>query len=169
VALEDDFNALWEAHHRQVLAYALRRTDAASAQDVAAETFTVAWRRAGEIPRDALPWLLGVARKVLANQSRSHRRQAALANELADAARDFRPSGDTDHELFAALAALTETDREALILSGWDGLSAAQAGRVLGCSAAAFRVRLLRARRRLAIQLQRDHADAGQPVEEGAL
>jgi RNA polymerase sigma-70 factor (ECF subfamily) len=143
------FEALWESHHRRVHAYALRRTDPASAQDAVSETFLVAWRRRAEMPPEPLPWLLGVARLVLANQARSQRRQIALADVLFATAQAQRDDRDIDTSLFAALAGLGERDREALLLVGWDGLTSAEAAVALGCSATAFRVRLLRARRRL--------------------
>src|SRR3954471_20347596 len=77
---QSEFERLWARHHRRVHAYALRRTDRASAEDVVSETFLTAWRRRGEMPADELPWLLGVARLVLANQARSQRRRDALAH-----------------------------------------------------------------------------------------
>lgn len=52
-------------------------------------------------------------------------------------------------ELLEALATLTETEREALFLTAWDGLTAAEAAHVAGCSVPAMHVRLFRARRRL--------------------
>ena len=67
------FTVLWQAHHGAVLRYARRRTDAESAADVVSETFLVAWRRLGDIPADleqTLPWLYGVARRVLCNLER---------------------------------------------------------------------------------------------------
>jgi hypothetical protein len=39
------FERLFADHARDVLAYALRRTDAATVEDVVAEVFAVAWRR----------------------------------------------------------------------------------------------------------------------------
>lgn len=156
-----DFEQLWDRHHRRVHAYALRRTDPASAQDVVSETFLVAWRRRAELPADELPWLLGVARLVLANHARSRRRQDALARVFtAQAARAHDDPADVDHEVLRAIAALEADDREALILVGWDGLRPAEAALAAGCSPAAFRVRLFRARRRLAAQLRRE-ADLG--------
>jgi RNA polymerase sigma-70 factor (ECF subfamily) len=156
-----DFEQLWDRHHRRVHAYALRRTDPASAQDVVSETFLVAWRRRAELPADELPWLLGVARLVLANHARSRRRQDALARTFIDqAARMHADPADVDHEVLRAIAALEADDREALILVGWDGLRPAEAALVVGCSPPTFRVRLLRARRRLAAQLRRE-ADLG--------
>ena len=57
------FDRLFAAHFDAVRAYAWRR-DPATADDVAAETFLVAWRRLEDIPADSLPWLIGVARNM---------------------------------------------------------------------------------------------------------
>jgi RNA polymerase sigma-70 factor, ECF subfamily len=150
-----EFEELWARHHRRVLAYALRRTDRGSAEDAVSETFLIAWRRRAEMPRGELPWLLGVARGVLANQARSRRRRDALARLMVDHATASRGAGiEVDRELLEAIAALGADDREALILVGWDGLRPAEAARVVGCQPATFRVRLLRARRRLRAQLE---------------
>ncbi|HEV7750154.1 MAG TPA: RNA polymerase sigma factor [Baekduia sp.] len=158
------FEQLWARHHRRVYAYALRRTDRASAQDVVSETFLTAWRRRADLPREELPWLLGVARMVLANHARSQRRRDALTQVFADqASRASTEPAGADHELLHAIATLSPDDREALILVGWDGLRPAEASRVVGCSPAAFRVRLLRARRRLAVQLEH-RAESGHPL-----
>src|SRR3954451_9417701 len=105
-----------------------------------------AWRRRAEMPSDELPWLLGVARLVLANHARSGRRREALTRVFVDhAARVGAEPASVDHELLHAIAALAPGDREALIFVGWDGLRPAEAARVVGCTAATFRVRLLRA------------------------
>ncbi|MCW2991371.1 MAG: polymerase, sigma-24 subunit, subfamily [Solirubrobacterales bacterium] len=153
MAGDDAFEELWNAHHRRVLAYALRRTDRGSAQDVVSDAFLVAWRRRAELPADPLPWLLGVARHVLANHDRSRRRHAALVRVLIDQSQES--AGEPpDVPLLAALAELEPGDREVLLLVGWDGLTSAQAGASMGCSAATFRVRLLRARRRLRARLE---------------
>ncbi len=53
-----------------------------------AETFLVAWRRLDDVPADALPWLYGVARRVLANERRSAGRRAALEQRVATTAAD---------------------------------------------------------------------------------
>ena len=52
--------------------------------------------------------------------------------------------------MLRGIAGLTEVEREALLLTSWDGLAAAQAAMVARCSTTAFHVRLHRARRRLA-------------------
>jgi RNA polymerase sigma factor (sigma-70 family) len=146
------FEHLFRATYPAVRGYALRRTSPDAAQDAVAETFLVAWRRFDEVPEDALPWLFGVARRVLANQRRASGRGEALQRRLAATA---QPESLEEHVtesevVHAALARLSERDREALMLVAWHGLSGKRAARAAGCSRAAFDVRLHRARRRLA-------------------
>jgi DNA-directed RNA polymerase specialized sigma24 family protein len=149
--------ALWHEWHRHVLAYALRRADPATAEDVVAETFAIAWRRLAEMPDRPLPWLLGVARRVLANHRRGERRRRALVDRLpVPAAPEGAPAG----RALGALASLRERDREVLLLHAWEGLDHAEAGTVMGCSAATFAVRLHRARRRFERELERVDAAA---------
>ncbi|HEV2999433.1 MAG TPA: RNA polymerase sigma factor [Solirubrobacteraceae bacterium] len=172
------FERLYDAHYAPVLAYALRRSERSVAHDVAAETFLVAWRRLDDVPADAAPWLYGVARRVLANERRGAGRRAALAERLRQLPAR-RPPGEAlegagSGSLAEALARLPERDREALMLVAWEGLSTAQAARAMGCAPAALRVRLHRARRRLARaldDLQSPHAPQRQihePTEEAA-
>ena len=53
-----------------------------------------------------------------------------------------------------AFARLRPDDREILALAGWEGLGSDEIATVLGCSRGAARLRLHRARKRLARQLQ---------------
>ncbi len=81
----DSFERLYDAHFADVLAFALRRVaDPADAADVTAETFLVAWRRLPDVPAGAAAraWLLGVARRALANARRGSRRRDGLADRL---------------------------------------------------------------------------------------
>lgn len=71
----EEFSALYREHYGAVLRYCRRRTDEETARDAAAETFLVAWRRREVVPQDPLPWLYGVARRVLANAARGAGRQ----------------------------------------------------------------------------------------------
>lgn len=150
---------LYRAHAKHVLAYALRRSDTATAEDVVSEVFLVANRRLVEVPSDALPWLYGVARRVLANQRRSEKRRASLHAALGVLARDRTtappPAFPADTSLLEALATLRPDDREVLMLTAWEGLDAAGAAAVLGCSVAAVYTRLHRARARLQTELER--------------
>lgn len=156
------FESMFRATYDRVLAYALRRADPADAEDVVWETFAVAWRRLDDVPSDALPWLYAVARRTLANSRRSVRRRAQLATRLAAENRlssivDSDPSEQLEEAavMRAALNALAEADREALMLIAWEGLDNERASIVLGVSAQAFAVRLHRARRRLDDEIER--------------
>ena len=166
------FQALFEAHRVAIFAYARRRVDADAAADVVADTFLVAWRRLDAVPDDALPWLYGVARKVVANQLRAARRADALVDRLvgdhAAAAEHVAHACAPDPRvlaLHAALARLGERDREALRLVAWEGLDAERAARAAGCTRATFAVRLHRARRRLAAAMSEERAAAVSPLE----
>jgi RNA polymerase sigma factor (sigma-70 family) len=148
---QERFEALYGAHAGAVLGYALRRTSPANADDVVAEVFLVAWRRLQDVPDDARIWLLGVARRVLANQRRGQTRQLAVRDRLAgDASLSFSPADSGDERVWHALATLKDDDREALLLLGWEGLSHGEAARLLGIRARTFSVRLHRARKRFA-------------------
>jgi RNA polymerase sigma-70 factor (ECF subfamily) len=142
---------MYRKHEPRVLAYALRRASPELAKDAVAETFLAAWRRFDEFSGDPLPWLIAAARKALANQRRSSVRQLRLAGRLAELPLGHAALGDqldTAAATREALERLRPQDREALLLIGWDGLTPSQAADSLGYSAATFRVRLHRARRR---------------------
>jgi RNA polymerase sigma-70 factor, ECF subfamily len=145
------FEQVFDEHFRAVSAYAHRRAAKAEAEDAVAETFLVAWRRLDEVPSDAKPWLLGVARRVLANQRRAAGRRLALAQRVAQE----RAAEPERGPILEALERLSESDRELLLLMAWDGLSTGEAAAALGCSRAAVKVRLHRARHRLRVELER--------------
>lgn len=167
------FELLFDRHRRSVLGYALRRVDEpADAADALAETFLVAWRRLGDVPDgdDARPWLLAVARRVLANQRRGERRRGGLAQRLGQELTAQLPAaggsggvggdpaavaddGGGAARVRGALARLTEEDRELLQLAAWEELAPAQIAVVLGVRPVTARSRLHRARRRLRAQL----------------
>jgi RNA polymerase sigma-70 factor (ECF subfamily) len=155
-AASDRFEKLFRAHYERVLSYARRRTNSSVADDAVAETFLIAWRRLESIPRNELPWLLGVTRRVLANQRRRDATQDRVelrfaAEPVADEVRD----STLDPELTLAFSQLGERDQELLRLIAWEGLTPAEAARVLGWSAVGTRVRLHRARGRLQSLLAR--------------
>jgi RNA polymerase sigma factor (sigma-70 family) len=148
-----DFEELYRVTYPRVRAYTRSMASPEDADDAVAETYAIAWRRQRDIPRGAeLGWLIGVARRVLANARRSRRRAGALHALL-----DLQPRAPgpdpaervEDGELRAALMALSPLDREAVVLTSWFDLSSADAARALGVTPAAFRMRTARARRRL--------------------
>jgi RNA polymerase sigma factor (sigma-70 family) len=160
---KERFEDLYAQHAVSVKGYALRRTDPARADDVVAEVFLIAWRRLPDVPAEPRPWLFGVARRVLSNERRRAARQDAVADRLSvpdGASADGAGAGGA---LGAALAALSDTDREALLLTAWEGLNHREAARVLGVREATFTVRLHRAKRRLARALERRQPTAATP------
>jgi RNA polymerase sigma factor (sigma-70 family) len=161
------FEALFERWHPEVRAYVLRRAPQAIVEDVVSETFLVAWRALDSVPEEPLPWLYGVARRTLANHRRGRLRSAALSTRLMrtlvpPSEQEAPVSEEVEPRLRDALLALTVREREALLLVAWEGLSPAQAASALGCSSAAFRVRLHRARGHLARLLERAPSEAVQ-------
>jgi RNA polymerase sigma factor (sigma-70 family) len=153
---------LFAEHGRAVRAYALRRVDPTAADDVVSDVFVVAFRRLEVIPEPPLPWLLGTARKIIANQRRAAGRRELLAAQLEPLhAGVWSDQRSDSHPLLAALAQLSDGDREAILLVAWEELDAASAAAVLGCSRPTFAVRLHRARRRLAAVLSQQHQAEG--------
>jgi RNA polymerase sigma-70 factor, ECF subfamily len=147
------FEALYRAHCGAVRAFVHRRVASAAADDVVSEVFVLAWRRLDQTPPDELPWLLGIARGVLANERRGAARRLALRDRLkANAVAEIEHAPDSfggESPVLLALGSLGQRDQELLLLVAWDGLDRAQAAAVLGIGTAAFSVRLHRARRRL--------------------
>lgn len=175
---ETDFRSLYERAQPDVLRFVQRRCHPSHADDVTAEVFLVAWRRYDDLPADLdgrRAWLFGVARRSLANARRGQDRQEALAVRIADV-HDGVEQGEHPEEVAARLDLarawhrLDAQHQEALALHVWDGLSSADAGRVLGVSPTAYRLRLMRARRALARHLsaaEQAGAPAAEPITEG--
>lgn len=162
------FDRLYRAHHREVLAYCMRRANRADAEEVASEVFAIAWRRLEDVPTGdgALPWLFGVARKTLANRWRAIRRRRRLLDRLRGLGPDAPAPPElvvlrrVEHRLaLEALGRLGERDQEVLRLAAWEKLSHRDIGRALGCSEQAAAQRVSRARKRLARELGRLHVD----------
>jgi RNA polymerase sigma factor (sigma-70 family) len=146
------FSTLYTTFHPQIYRYGVRRLPhEEAAAELAQDVFVITWRRRAEVPAEVLPWLYGVARRVLANRVRADARRPVPLADLPETAVAEAPAGVLD--LRAALAVLPELDQEILRLVGWEELSVSEAARVLGCSRTAAGVRLHRARRRLSAAL----------------
>ena len=145
------------AHLRAVTAYA-RRRGSRDADGIAAEAMSIAWRRLADVPRDdSLPWLYATARNLVLAERRAASRAAAGAPEASVPAPEL---DELDPQLDRAFRSLCPTDREALLLVAWEDLTPSQAARALAMKPTAFRVRLLRARRRLRDALDEERRPA---------
>ena len=160
------FEQIYNSYSGLILAYAARRTqNIDDAADVVAETFTVAWRRIGDVPagEEARPWLYGVARRVLANQHRSVKRRTRLDDKLRSAAASTRAvpldAGSDRASTLTALSRLSDQDQELITLTAWDGLDSNDLAIVLRCGAGTARVRLHRARRRFEQHLEAERGN----------
>ena len=157
----DRLAAVYDECAPRVYAYALRHSGPTDADDVLAETFAVAWRRLDAVPEPAIGWLIVTARNVMASQRRADRRRVELAQVFAEQSEALGTGSDPAAEevvvqrlaLLGALDTLSEREREALLLTAWDGLGHTDAAAVARCSPRAFRARLMRARARLAAAL----------------
>jgi RNA polymerase sigma factor (sigma-70 family) len=159
---ERSFEQLYREHAAAVRRYVRRRVAAEEVDDALAEIWLTAWRRRGDLPPSPLPWLYGTARRALANQRRGRSRLRALVNRIAATpALSDVPPALADSALRDALARLPERDREALLLTAWEGLSVRDAAMAMNCSPAAFNSRLHRARMRLAEALAATEASPG--------
>ena len=159
-AAEERFAAVF-AHLAAIAAYA-RRRGSRDPDGIAAEAMAIAWRRLADVPTaDARPWLIVTARNLLLAERRSEPetgRQPLGDVDLAAPAQPLASELDLDPALARGLRALSENDREALLLIAWEDLTPALAAASLGISQTAFRVRLHRARRRLGARLSEQAA-----------
>lgn len=154
--------------------YLRRRVPHDQAEEVFADTLLTIWRRLDRVPQDQpLPWCYAVARKTLANHRRGRERQLRLVSKL-ETLRPDTPLTDPaelieDGDLVAALEALPESDQELLRLWAWESLEPREIALVLGTTSNSVSLRLGRAKRKLADELERqnrrtsgqiDHRDA---------
>jgi RNA polymerase sigma-70 factor (ECF subfamily) len=156
----DRFARVFDRHHAEIHGFASRRIGASLADDVAAETFLIAFdrrRRYDLAHPDARPWLYGIASNLIARHHRAEvRRYRALARAgvaeqldgLTEQAADRVDAEAIRARLAAALAEIDERDREVLLLVAWAQLSSEEAARALGIRPGTARSRLHRARKK---------------------
>ncbi|MDO5065720.1 MAG: RNA polymerase sigma factor [Propionibacteriaceae bacterium] len=152
--IETRFRELYEATSGRVYAFLRRHSDPDLAETVTAEVFVKAWRNFETMGPEPLGWLITTARRTLIDHQRSRGRRARLTEQVYVMERSAsEPSPETTvterRAVLEALEQLSETDREALLLIGWDGLTHEMAAEVLGVSRPSFTKRLGRARQRL--------------------
>jgi RNA polymerase sigma-70 factor (ECF subfamily) len=162
------FDQIYERHHRSIVAYCLRRTSPEDAYAAANEVFEVAWKRSSEMPAGerTLPWLYGVARRVLFHQRRSATRFSRLTSKAARQPALHQPQPDhvvvqrLEYEMVcSAVNRLPADDKEMLLLSAWEGLTHAEIAETMGHTLTTVDKRLARAKQRLKRQYEAVYAD----------
>ena len=153
------FEDLYEEHRLDVLAYCIRRLGRDDAADACAETFLVAWRRLDEIPPppETLPYLFGIAHRVVSNQFRSLRRRVRLDARLMSMGVSAAPDPSVlvvqsshQQEVVAAVRRLKPKDREIVMLYAWEDLPRETIAQMMGMTRSALDQRIHRANDRLA-------------------
>ena len=162
----DATQQLYERHQRRILAYCVSRLrDRQDAEDAVQNTFVYAFKllERGVVPHAELPWLFTIAHNVCRSRRRALWRRGRVETSTdLDALQDVggAPSSGAADDLVGlsgALAAMPDTQRRALVLREWQGLSYAEIAATLSLSQSAVETLLFRARRNLAKQLATAH------------
>lgn len=157
----DDFDRVFDAHFAEIHRYVARRLDTDAADDIAADTFLVAFRereRFDAARGGVRPWLYGIATNLLAKHRRSEvRRWKALSRTEAAGQVDSHENavaarvaaGQVTGRLAGALAGLAKRDRDVVLLVALGGLAHAEVATALGIPYGTVASRLNRARKQL--------------------
>jgi RNA polymerase sigma-70 factor (ECF subfamily) len=154
-----DFGALYLAHARDLRRFALYLSgDAALADDLVSEAFVRAWTARERVGMATVRgYLFTIVRNLFLKQRRHERHQVSLDERLADhrPGPDERAGGQRDLQVvLAALARLPEIDRAAVLMRADDGVSYEEIAAALGISTVAAKVKVHRARLKLAESLR---------------
>lgn len=122
--------------------------DAALAEDLAIEAFTLAWEKHRTGTTITVRWLLTTARNLVGNEYQRRDRMRKLLERVAmeELTNAFHGNDEEGDELRLAMSRLRPLDSLALRLTYWDELSAAEVAQFLDCTTAAVWMRLTRAR-----------------------
>ena len=150
-----DFSTFYKAHARDVHRFALFLSgDHALADDIVSETFIRVWHARSRVDMGtAKGYLLAIARNLFLDERRRTRRMAALDERSADIRPGPEQCAGAKAELqvvLEALQTLPEIDRAALLMRAEDGMPYEEIASALGVSPVAARVKVHRARLKLA-------------------
>ena len=153
LTVPEAFGAIFDRHFDAIYRYLARRVGRERAEDLASQTFTVAFERRSGFRLDvgdARPWLYGIATKLLANDRRSEQRLlVTLAQLAAEPRTDVAPTSmvvDAEGGVAGVLAKLDPAQRDVLFLHVWAGLSYEEIASSLGVALGTVSSRLSRAR-----------------------
>jgi RNA polymerase sigma-70 factor (ECF subfamily) len=161
---EAAFGELLQRYRQPIFRFVWRLLDnAADADEVAQETFVRAWQHLAEFdPRQKFStWLFALARNAAIDRLRWRKRHPTetLAPDAplpaATSVTAEVQNRELSDQIAAAVQALPEDQRTALVLAEYEGLSHAEIGAVMHCSAKSVESRLYRARQFLRGRLER--------------
>ena len=150
-----DFSELYRTHARDVHRFVLFLSgDPALADDILSKTFIRLWHARGRVDLTTIKgYLLAIARNLFLSDRRYARRMTTLDERAQDtrAGPDRRAHANIELEaVLAALQTLPEIDRAAVLLRAEEGMSYEEVAAALGISQGAARVKVHRARLKLA-------------------
>jgi RNA polymerase sigma-70 factor, ECF subfamily len=151
-----DFGGIYEKYAADVLRFALYLSgDRAEAEEITSDTFVRAWVATGDIRVETVKaYLLSIARNLYIARYRRRGRQGDMPADVPDGAPgpDAVAAGrDTLNAVIRALQTMPEVDRAAVLMRA-DGMGYDEIASALDISPAAVRVKVHRARMRLAAQ-----------------
>ncbi|SEG79808.1 RNA polymerase sigma-70 factor, ECF subfamily [Nonomuraea solani] len=161
VADPERFATVFDAHYEEIRRYVGRRLDLDIAEDLAAETFLIAFRRRGSFDATkggVRPWLYGIATNLIGKHRRAEvRRYRALARSGPPAPDDPHDQRVVDRvaagvgvrKLSAALAGLSRGERDVVLLVAYGELTYDEVAAALGVAYGTVASRLSRARTKL--------------------
>ena len=160
------FAEVFDRHFAFVHRYIARRAGRDLADDLASQTFTVAFSHRGRYRDDlgtARPWLLGIATNLLRAAHRGDLRTASIVARLgseevvssfSSTLADARADLNDDNRLTDALARLEAGQRDALLLHALGELSYAEIASALDIPIGTVRSRISRACAALRTELE---------------
>ena len=157
---------MFDRHFAAVYRYIARRAGRDAAEDLASQTFTLAFAHRGRYRDDlgtARPWLFGIATNLLRAEHRGHERQLAVVGQLGNhvvasssglAVGSAAGGLELEDPLGGALTSLQPDQLEALLLHVWGEMSYAEVAAALEVPIGTVRSRISRACAALRLELE---------------
>ncbi|MFI0453307.1 RNA polymerase sigma factor [Actinomadura sp. 6N118] len=173
--LPNGFAAIFDDHYDEIHRYVDRRLGADTADDIAAETFMIAFRKWDQFDPEqgaVRSWLYGIATRLVSRHRRNEvRRYRAMARMQQDAPEEEGheeavaaqvSATAVRGQLGAALAKLSSGQRDALLLVALADLTYPEVAQALGVEYGTVASRLSRARKKV-----REALGGVDPMTEG--
>ncbi len=156
-----DFDSLYRRHAGDVHRFALYLSgDRATADDLVSEAFVRVWAARDRVEFTTVrSYLFAITRNLFLQGLRRERRHAPLDPAMPGSTPDLARSREQEQELeqvLSELDRLPESDRTAVLLRAFDEMPYEEIGALLGITPGAAKVKVHRARLRLAALRERE-------------